>query len=428
MKDWINLIRPKILTFKNRLVGSYRESRIKFLGRTSLAIGFWAVVFLLFQKALLSFRSMGPSGDLLNFGLLALMLLIFFFTLLMSNILSSLSTFFLSEDLNLILSRPVSLDQVYYARLVETIIYSSWIVLFFAAPFLGAYGWVYGASASFYLALPAAFVPFLVIPSAIATLLTMVLVNLLRAPRTKYVFILLPIFLAIGVYFLVRFLQPEHVGDLFSLPGLAQYVSVWLHFSSQPFLPSFWVFESLIALLGKNPGYPGFFLGALWIAAGATVLIGRRVSRAIFFNSWAKYQEGKKVILSGSPFFAHLLEMVTRPLPPQIQALVIKDLKTFFRDAIQWSRLILLAVLVALYFHSFSVFNFNKAPNFLLQNLVSFLNIGLVGFISVALSVRFAFIAVSQKGFSFWVIRSSPVLPRTFLWNKFWTSLIPLCF
>jgi ABC-2 type transport system permease protein len=390
-----------------------------------MAIGFLAAIFLLFQMLLLSFRTMEPSGDLLNSGLLAVMLLTFFFTLFLSNLLTSFSTFFLSEDLSLILSRPVSLLRLYYARLVETIGYSSWIVLLFTVPFLGAYGWVYGATSSYYLALPAALVPFFVIPSAIGTLLTMILVNFLRAGRIKKLFILLPIFSAIGLYFLLRFQRPEHVGNLFSLPGLMQYIRLWLDISSQPFLPSFWVFESLMPLLKNTPGNTSFFLGTLWVTAGATVIIGSRVSQALFFTSWTKYQESRRVVLSRSPFFAYLLEIISRPLPPQIQALVIKDFKIFFRDTIQWSQLFLLAILVALYLHSFSVLKPNEAPNFFLQNLVSFVSIGVVGCIAVAISVRFAFLAVSQEGFSFWIIRSSPILLETFLWNKFWTSFIP---
>ena len=424
MGDWTNLLRPKILTFKNRFLASFRKSRTKLLIMTLLGAGFWAIIFIVFQKILLSFRSMEPSGDLLNSGLLAVMLLALFFTLFISNLLSSFSTFFLSEDLSLILSRPVSLVRLYCARLVETIGYSSWIVLLFAVPFLGAYGWFYGASATFYLALPAALIPFFVIPSAVATLLTMILVNRL-AGRIKNLLILLPIFSAAGLYFLVRFQRPEHV-DIFSLPGLVQYIRLWLDISSQSFLPSFWVLESLMPLLKNTPGNTGFFLGTLWVTAGATVIIGSRVSQAIFFTSWTKYQESRRVVLSRSPFFAYLLKIISRPLPPQIQALVIKDFKIFFRDTIQWSQLFLMAILVALYLHSFSVLKFNGGPNFFLQNLVSFVSIGLVGCIAAAISVRFAFLAVSQEGFSFWIIRSSPIQLKTFLWNKFWASLIPL--
>jgi ABC-2 type transport system permease protein len=426
MRECTNLLHPRVLTYKNRLIESFRKSRLRLLSKALLGIGFWAAVFLLFQKVLLFFRTMEPSGDLLNSGLLAVMLLTFFFTLFLSSLLSSFSTFFLSEDLSLILSRPVSLLRLYCARLVETIGYSSWIVLLFAVPFLGAYGCVYGASAGYYLALPAALVPFFVIPSAIGALLTMVLVNFLRAGRIRNIFILLPIFSAIGLYLLLRFQRPEHAGNLFSLSGLAQYIRLWLDISSQPFLPSFWVFESLMPLLKNTSGNTGFFLGILWITAGATVIIGSRVSQAIFFRSWSKYQESRRVVLNRTPFFAHLLKIISRPLPLQIQALAIKDFRIFFRDTIQWSQLFLLAILVALYLHSFSVLKFNEGPNFFLQNLVSFVSMGVVGFVAAAISVRFAFLAVSQEGFSFWVIRSSPILLETFLWNKFWTSLIPL--
>ena len=54
------------------------------------------------------------------------------------------------------------------------------------------------------------------------------------------------------------------------------------------------------------------------------------------------------------------------------------------------------------------------------------MNIGLAGFVLATVSGRFAFTSVSQEGFSFWIVRSSPISLRTFLWNKFWTNLVPL--
>ena len=426
MKDWTNLLLPKFLTFKHRITGSFRQSRIRLLMMTVLALGFWAVIFILFQKVLFYFRSVGPFGDLLNSGLFALMLLIFFSMLLFSNILTALSTFFLSEDLPLILSRPVSLDHLYYARLVETIIYSSWMVVFLSVPVLGAYGWVYGASISYYLVLPFAFVPFLIIPSATGTLLTMVLVNVFPARSTKDVLILFPIFFAVGLYFLLRFLQTGRPADPYSLAGLVEYIRAWMSMPSRSFLPSFWFSESLMPLLQNSPAHTGFFLGCLWFTAGATVVIGSRVSRAIFFTGWTKSQEARKVHLSRSRFFTYFLGMVSRPLPSQVRALVLKDFKIFFRDALQWSQLILLTVLVAVYLSSFSVLTFNKTPNPFFQNLLAFLNLGMAGFVLAAVSGRFAFTSVSQEGFSFWVIRSSPIPLGTFLWNKFWTNVAPL--
>ena len=43
-----------------------------------------------------------------------------------------------------------------------------------------------------------------------------------------------------------------------------------------------------------------------------------------------------------------------------------------------------------------------------------------------AVAVRFVFPAVSLEGESFWIIRSSPLPLKEFLWAKFWSSLLPL--
>ena len=41
-------------------------------------------------------------------------------------------------------------------------------------------------------------------------------------------------------------------------------------------------------------------------------------------------------------------------------------------------------------------------------------------------AVRFVFPAVSAEGASFWIIRTSPISMRDFLWSKFWTGLVPV--
>ncbi|HAR45773.1 MAG TPA: hypothetical protein DCS05_06260 [Nitrospiraceae bacterium] len=50
----------------------------------------------------------------------------------------------------------------------------------------------------------------------------------------------------------------------------------------------------------------------------------------------------------------------------------------------------------------------------------------MVGFVVSAVAVRFVFPAVSLEGEAFWILRSSPLPLREFLWAKFWSSLLPL--
>ena len=99
----------------------------------------------------------------------------------------------------------------------------------------------------------------------------------------------------------------------------------------------------------------------------------------------------------------------------------------FDHTTTQWSQLLLLLALVVVYLYNFSVLpsNFTFAT-FFLQNLFSFLNLGLAGFVLSAVAVRFVFPSISAEGRAYWIVRSSPLTTSQFLWSKFWTSLPPL--
>jgi len=141
MKAWMTLLQPKITALQNRLRRPDKRSLLKPLILAGLALGFWFLTFFVFQRVLVYFRSVELFGDLLAARLMSMTLLTFFSVLLFSNVISSLSTFFLAEDLNLVLSRPVSLDSLYYARLTETMFHSSWMVILFGLPVFFAYTW-----------------------------------------------------------------------------------------------------------------------------------------------------------------------------------------------------------------------------------------------------------------------------------------------
>jgi ABC-2 type transport system permease protein len=358
---------------------------------------------------------------------MAMMLLTFFSFLLFSNIITALSTFFLAGDLPLVLSCPIALDRLYYARLAETAVHSSWMVLLFGLPVFFVYGWVYRSPLEYYLVFIGILIPFLIIPAALGTIFSMVLVNAFPARRTKEVLFLLFITLVIGLYFLLRFLQPERLVNPESFAGLVEYFTA-LNAPSSPFLPSFWAAESLLPFYQRSHTGGGFFFGLLWATAAAMVVVGNWAFRALFFEGWNKSQEARRARITRTPFVSRLLQGISRPLDSHLRALAIKDLKIFFRDTAQWSQLILLSALVVVYLYNFSVLPLDKSPlpTFYLQNLLAFLNMGLAGFVLAAVAGRFAYPAVSLEGAAFWIIRTAPVSPRYFLRSKFWMSLLPL--
>lgn len=116
-------------------------------------------------------------------------------------------------------------------------------------------------------------------------------------------------------------------------------------------------------------------------------------------------------------------------LPCYMRPLIIKDIKIFLRDPSQWSQLLLLGALIVVYLYNFAAMPMHKATigSWYLQNLMAFLNLGLAGFVVAAVAARFVFPSVSMEGRAFWLIKSSPLELRGFLWAKFWACLIPLC-
>jgi ABC-2 type transport system permease protein len=58
--------------------------------------------------------------------------------------------------------------------------------------------------------------------------------------------------------------------------------------------------------------------------------------------------------------------------------------------------------------------------------MVSFLNLGLAGFVLAAVAARFIFPGVSLEGRQMWLLRSSPLDPGAMLWSKYWIGTVPL--
>ncbi len=100
----------------------------------------------------------------------------------------------------------------------------------------------------------------------------------------------------------------------------------------------------------------------------------------------------------------------------------------FFRDASQWSQLLLLGALVVVYVYNFSVLPIDDGTPLAstLRDVVAFCNLGLAAFVTASVAVRFVYPSVSLEGRSWWVLRSAPVSLATLWWSKFLVAFMPL--
>jgi len=415
-----HLLGPKLRG--RRRTGEARQgSKAVTLGVVGLL--FFFLLYRIVHRMLEYFRATEGIGDLLATKLLGLILLGFLSVLLLSNLITALSSFFLSRDLDLVVAAPVDGLRVYAARLIETMTHSSWMVALMMVPVLIAYGRVYDAGPLFVVVSLAAMAAFFLIPTVLGAAITLVLVNVFPARRARDLLALIALIGAAGVLLLFRLLRPEQLARPEGFRNLVDFVAV-LDNPSAPWLPSEWAARAMTTSFAATPDF--FPLLLLASTAAAFFVIGAWMHERWYLEGLSRSQEGGQTRAEDRR--RGVAEMLTPGAPASVRAIVAKDVRTFFRDATQWSQLILIAVLLVIYVYNMKVLPLfqGEEVGFLLVNVIAFLNIGLVGFVLAAIAARFVFPAVSLEGRMFWLLRSSPIDLRSLLWTKYWMGAAPL--
>lgn len=405
-----------------------REERsgtpLKLLLLALVAAGFWSAVFTVAYRVLLYAKSAPEIGSFLPQKMLGVILLAFASILLLSNLVTALSTFFLAKDLDMLIAAPIDWLRLYLAKLGETVAHSSWMVALLAVPIFTAYGIVYSGGPWFWLVALGAFVPFLLLPAVIGSVITLILVNVFPARRTRDLLSLVAIGAMAIVVVTLRVLQPERLARPEGFRNLVDFLGA-LQSPTSPFLPTEWTADIIMNWLNRvaDP----LPIALLWSTAGAFVVLGALAHKRLYRNGFTKAQEGAEQYVRGKHWPRVASRLLGR-LPVAKREFIIKDVLLFFRDTTQWSQLILLAVLLLVY-----IFNIRALPLFtgervsvLLVTMVVFLNLALAGFVLAAIAARFVFPSVSLEGKQLWLLCSSPLDLEALMWSKYWTGTVPL--
>ena len=362
-------------------------------------------------------------GDyLIRLGL-SWLFLTFLSFLAFSGIVTALSTFFLSEDLRLLVAAPVAPARHFYSCFAKTVAQASWMVATFMAPVLLAVGVARCAGPLYSAAGLLSLLPFVVIPVALGSVVTLLLVNVFPARRARDVLMLMGLLFAVSLVMMLRFLRPERLLNVETLPDVTAFFAT-LQSPVTPLLPSFWAGETVFS--GLQGGVDWLHAGALWTTALALTVIARAAFGRFYFSGWSKAQEARKARFTRMRALDTLARSL--PVPPLGRSLLLKDVKVFLRDTTQWSQLLLLLALVLVYLYNFRVLDLERIPYMgaMVKNVYAFVNLAMASFVLSAVAVRFVFPAVSAEGPAFWIIRTAPVPMRSFLWSKFWTGLVPI--
>jgi ABC-2 type transport system permease protein len=417
------LLRPKWLTARARAMANERGRGARFGLLALMGLLFWTFIYTVLYKLLVYFSKVPDLGPFLAGKLLGIILVGFFSILLLSNIITALSSFFLARDLDLLVAGPVDWLKLYGAKLLETGVNSSWMVVLMAIPMFAAFGVAYHGGPLFPLIVLVVFVPFLIVPAVIGSAITLVLVNVFPARRTRDILSVIAVLAAGGIVLLFRIIRPERLARPEGFRSLVEFVTI-LRTPTSPFLPSEWVQRAVLGWLNYRPDWISVYL--LWSTAGAAFVFGALLHRQLYSVGFSKAQESSQRFVRAG-LLRKIGDRALAPLGILKRELVLKELRLFFRDTTQWSQLILLAVLVVVY-----VFNIKYLPlrgegvTFFLVNVIPFLNLVLAGFVLASIAARFIFPSVSLEGRTLWLLRSSPMPVKDLLWAKFWVGTTPL--
>jgi len=428
MKEILTLLKPRLHSFRNSGASAGAIGlRIRVYVFGAIGLAFWVGIFAVFFRVLTYFQGIAGLGDLLANKLLSMVLLTFTTLLIFSSIITVLSKLYLSRDLMLVHSLPVSPRSIFLARWIESTVDSSWMVVVYSLPVFLSYGIVYGAGPFFYVTILLSFAPLCLSVSALSAAVVMSVAVILPAGRIRTLIVAISVVLFVVLLLAFRLMRPEELTNPENFTSVVQYFQS-LQTPGSPLLPTTWVYDGIRAALSRSTASSIFHLSLSLSFAGAAVCGATWLSEAIYFRGYSKAQATPGRLFAASPRRPANWRKVLGLLSGPARAFVIKEVRTFFRDQTQWPQLFLIAALVFIYLYNFSVLPLDRSPIRLvyLQNTISFLNMGLAVFVLTAVAARFVFPAVSMEGDAFWIVRAAPVPIRTFLWIKFFVYYLPL--
>ncbi len=354
---------------------------------------------------------------------------VFFASLMMMLTLSSAiilyGGLYCSGEAEFLLTTPVRPARIVLHKFQEAIVFSSWGFLLLGSPMLVAYGLNVDAPWLYYALLFPFMAAFVYIPGGLGAILCLAFVHRVSRVRRQF-FAMVGLLAALGVAFLCWSLLGETRSDLLT-PLWFQEMLSRLQFSEHRLLPSWWLSSGLLEAARNDMPASGnqpwseslLFLSllianALFLRVLATWLGGR-----IYRASYSELRTSRSRRRPRQDFWLDRLVMGFTPLVAgPTRLLLVKDLRLFRRDPAQWSQFIIFFGLLALYFANIRRFSYDVNYKAWV-NMISFLNLAVVGLILSTFTTRFIFPMLSLEGKRLWILGLLPVRRESILWGKF---------
>lgn len=423
-------------TIRATLRQLYAQNRL----RTALVIGlslfFWGGLFLLFYEGFrFLVQYVGGPGDTYHARTVQFIFHMFFASLNVMLVFSSaIITFgglFASHETRFLLTQPVRAERIVLHKFQEAVLFSSWGFFLLASPLAIAYGIVTNAMWYYYaLSLPL-ILAFVYIPCGLGCFFCLLLLRFLPSlwktviASTAVVIIALT---SVSIWQSVRSPRDPLFGAAWFEATISRF-----RIAQSDWLPSSWLSSGLLEAaqpldgLVDQPFDLPYVQSCLYLvllisnALMCHVLVlwsGRRWYRQAYGILECRTRRARK---AETAWLDRVAQTLVSPLPREVGLLLIKDWRLLRRDPVQWSQFLIFFGLLGLYFLNIDRFNAKSSDVSYVTwvNMVSFLNLAVVGLILSTFTTRFIFPMLSLEGRRFWVLGLMPVSRRTLVISKF---------
>ena len=371
-------------------------------------------------------------GEMLNRTVLMMFTFSLMSMLLLSNVITALSTFFSSEELDLVLSSPLSYASVFFSKFGETMIQSSWMVFLLLVPYLMALGYVYNGGVKFWLFFWLPLIPFLAMCTAAGILVTLFLARTFPVGKTKNLLRFMSVMGAGLLLLLFRVMRPELLVSPDRFRDLLQLIQTPWNPQLEK-VPAGWMSKEILGLLDFPMSATWSDHVLLWGGGLAAVLFTYWIASRYHLDTWQMHQEAsnapdESVAVAGAVPGEGPLDRAFSFLSLPLRSVLAKDIRVFYRSPVLWTQVMLMIVIMVIYLYNIYLLPLNSIRGLtpIFVEWLAFFNIGFVAFVVVALALRFGFPAVSMEGLGFYLIHSSPLGITRYVRLKFWSNFVPL--
>lgn len=405
----MRLFFPWLRSSSNRLFPAGRPGTNAILIAV-LGAGVCVVIYLVTYRVLNYFHSQNELGVILSLKILQMAWITIFAMLIFSSMVAAVSTLYLSLDNEILLAAPLAPREVFLLRYVTTSITTSWMIVLFTLPVFGAYGRIFAAGPMFWPLLAMAVPTVTAIASGFAMLLTVAVVYLFPARRTKDIVLYLSLCFGIFLYLVFRMMRPE---DLVNPDKYSEFIDYFSAIATPagPWLPAGWA-ANLLSVYLLDGRVDWLLIGLLLTTPCVLFFIGELAMEKLFVIGFSKSQES---------FGGHTGFTPVRRFHSTAAWIFRKEGKHFLRDSSEWSQFFMIAALVVVYLYNFKVLPLDRSPlpTQYISNLIAFANIGLSGFLAASLATRFVYPSIGNERGAFYLIRSAPLPLSRYLWYKY---------